>query len=182
LLSERVAVERKTTNDFISSIIDHRLFKQIGELKDNFEAPVIMIEGDDLFHKDRKMNPNAIRGALASVAIEYSLPLIWTRTPLESAEMLFSIAKREQFHMKRCVGVRGKKRRRSENQEQEFLIAGLPHINSTIAKRLLKHFGSPSKIFSADETELKRIEGIGTKKAKDIKKILDKIYEKSILE
>ncbi len=182
ILSERVAVERKTTNDFINSIIDKRLFIQLTELKKSFTSPIVLIEGDTLFNNDRKIHPNAVRGALASIAVEYSVPLIWTSTPLESAEMLYSIAKREQQHLKNSIGIRGKKRTRSNNQEQEFLIAGLPAVNSATAKKLLKHFGSPQKIFNASETELQEIDGIGKMKAKTIRRILDKNYEKSILE
>ena len=71
LLSERVAVERKTTQDFISSVVDGRLFRQLPALKETYAAPVLLVEGDDLFHIKRDVHPNAIRGALASVAIEY---------------------------------------------------------------------------------------------------------------
>ena len=182
ILSERVAVERKTTDDFINSIIDKRLFRQLADMKENYAAPVLLVEGNELFNNDRKVHPNAIRGAIASIAIEYSIPMIWTASQMESAEMLYSIAKREQFHVKRSIGIRGKKKTRSENQEQEFIVAGMPAINSVIAKRLLKHFGSPKNVFNASEAELCGIEGIGTKKARAIRRILDKNYERSVLE
>lgn len=181
ILSERVCAERKTTNDFINSIIDKRLFKQLTELKENFSSPVVLIEGDDLFRNERKMNPNAIRGAVASIAVEYSIPMIWTSSQLESAEMLYSIAKREQMHKNRTIGIRGKKKTRSENQDQEFLVAGLPNISSVTARRLLKSLGSPKKVFNASESELQSIEGIGKKKAKTLRRIIDKDYEISIL-
>src|SRR3989304_2758396 len=76
LLSKRVAVERKTANDFISSIVDGRLFKQMSEMKENFRSPVLIVEGNDFFSKGRKIHPNSIRGALASISLDYGIPVI----------------------------------------------------------------------------------------------------------
>ena len=181
LLSESVAAERKTTDDFLNSLTDGRLFKQLAELKKNFVSPLLIIEGDTLFGI-RKIHPNAIRGALASIAIDYAMPVIWTASQLETAQMLFSIAKREQLDSKKSVAIRGKRSFRSDNQEQLFLISGLPGISTEKAKSLLKHFGSPEKIFSASEEQLQEADGIGKELAKRIRLILSKKYEKSILE
>src|SRR3989339_625037 len=91
-LSARLGVERKTTSDFLQSMIDKRLFNQLHELKRNFAKPLLLIEGNgaDLFSL-RKINENAIRGALASVVIDYSVPIIWTHSPHETASMLYSM-------------------------------------------------------------------------------------------
>ena len=182
LLSKRIAVERKTTNDFISSIVDGRLFKQMTELKENFSCPLLILEGNGLFNSERKIHPNAIRGALASVSLDYGVPIIKTENNLETAEMLLSIAKREQITKKKLTAIRGKKKARSMNHRQEILIAGLPQINTQTARKLLKHFGSPEKIFTATTEELMKIEGLGPKIAKRIRLLLSKGYEKSILE
>ncbi len=181
LLSKRVAVERKTCQDFVQSIIDGRLFRQVEELKANFEKPLMIIEGED-FDLDIKIHPNAIKGAIASISIDYGVPIIWTVTQKETSEFLLTIAKREQEGKKRGFAVRGTKKKKSMNDVQEFLIAGLPNINTKTAKNLLKHFGKPEKIFAASEAELQEMPGMGPKTAKNIRKILSKRYEKSILE
>lgn len=182
LLSKRVAVERKTADDFISSIADGRLFRQLEELKENFRMPLMIIEGNRLFNNDRKMHPNAIRGALASVTLDYGVPIIQTENNLETAEMLIAIAKREQLDRKKNVAVRGRKAKRSANEMQEFIISGLPKINRAKAKALLKHFGTPERIFTASREELMEVGGIGPKLAKKIRLLMTKAYEKSILE
>lgn len=182
LLSKKVAVERKTCSDFLSSIVDGRLFNQITELKENFRSPLMIIEGNGLFESDRKIHPNAIRGAVASVVVDYGMPIIWTKNPLETSDMLLSIATREQLTKNRSVALRGKKKAKSMNHHQEFLVSGLPKISTVTAKRLLKHFGSPEKIFSAPVEELQKVDGIGPKTAKRIRRVLKKSYEKSILE
>ncbi len=182
LLSKRVAVERKTCDDFINSIVDGRLFKQLTELKNNFDYPILIIEGDNIIDEKRKVHPNAIRGAIAAVAMDFSMPIITTKCALETSEMLLAIAKREQLDNGKSNSIRGKKKAKSMNHHQEFLVCGLPTISTGTARKMLKHFGSPEKIFAATEEELTALGGIGPKKAKIIRKILSKKYEKSILE
>lgn len=172
LLSDRVCIERKTTQDFVNSIIDQRLFNQIRTLKDNFEKPVLLIEGEELYDR---INPNAVRGALASIALDYNVPIIWTRTPAESAGIIYWIARREQIDERREPTLRINKRG-TFAQKQESLIAGLPGISAVRARALLKYFKKPVTVFSASEKELSKVEGIGKKTAHAIREILDKEY------
>lgn len=180
-LSSRVAAERKTVPDFIASIMDGRLFRQLHELKEEFDVPVLVIEGESLFSSEG-IHPNALRGALASVIIDIGAYVVWTRNASETAEMLFAIAKREQIKEGGSITVRGKRKFRSENQMQEFLLSGLPKISTAKAKALLKHFGTPLRVLSASEEELMQVKGVGKTLAKSIRLLLDKKYEKSILE
>ncbi|MBI4154201.1 hypothetical protein HY501_02605 [Candidatus Woesearchaeota archaeon] len=182
ILSKRVAVERKTTSDFLSSIVDGRLFRQVEELKSNFRSPLLIIEGNSLFDNDRKIHPNAIRGALVSISLDYGIPVIRTENNLETAEMLLAIAKREQLERNKSIAVRGRKAKRSPNEMQEYLIAGLPKINRAKARALLKHFGTPERVFTAAKEELMQVDGVGEKLAKKIRLLMQKKYEKSILE
>ena len=181
-LSKQVAVERKTSGDFLSSIIDGRLFRQLDELKNTFKKPLMILEGNGLFSGERKIHPNAIRGALASISLDYGVPIIKTESNLDTAEMLLSIAKREQFKKTKGFNIRGVKKTKSMNHRQEYLIAGLPQINTATARSLLKHFGSPEKVFAAGMDELMNVEGIGPVMAKRIRLVLSKLYEKSILD
>lgn len=180
LIGEQICIERKTCNDFLQSLIDGRLFSQLKDLKNSFSCPILIIEGETLFQKERKIHPNAIRGALASIAIDYNIPIIWTYNQLETADMIISIANREKKDKE--TSIRGKRTFLSENQEQEFIVCGLPKVSIVKAKSLLKKFGNPEKVFTAKEEELKDVEGIGEIMAKNIRKILTKRYEKSILD
>lgn len=178
----KVAVERKTTNDFINSIIDKRLFSQIEKIKENYPKYLLIIEGESIIHHERKIHPNAVFGALASVALDSNFPVVSTKNENETARLLFAIAKREQMGSTTSITIRDAIKPKSENHKQEFLVAGLPSINSKTAKKFLKHFGSPIKFFNASLEELKKVEGIGEKKALSIYKLLRRKYEKSILE
>lgn len=176
LLSDRVAVEKKTVDDFLQSLVDGRLFQQLAALCGAYEKPVLLIEGGNSLFLRRAIHPNAIRGAFGAIAVDYRVPILWTSDSEESAAQLFSIAKREQLAEKREVAVRQKRKIESRAAQQEFLLAGLPAVSSILARRLLKHFKSPEKVFSASDKELQKVEGIGKEKAKKIKELLQKKY------
>lgn len=174
LVSDRTAVERKKAEDFVDSIIDQRLFSQVKALQ-QFERPVILIEGKDLYsHRD--VHPNAIRGALSSISLDYGVPIIWSQNEKGTAEILKSLAKREQEDNDRVVAIRGEKAPKTRKELQEFIVAGIPDVNTKIAKRLLEHFGSVEDVFDASKTELKKVRGIGDKTAASIRELIEADY------
>ncbi|MDY6773829.1 MAG: ERCC4 domain-containing protein, partial [Candidatus Nanohaloarchaea archaeon] len=176
LVSDRTAVERKEAEDFVSSIIDNRLFPQLQALVGEFERPVLLVEGEDLYgHRD--VHPNAIRGALSSVALDFDVPILWSSGIEETAELLISLARREQEEQDRSVDLRGERSPKTERELQEYLVAGLPNVSKTLAERLLEQYGSVEEVFTASETELKGVEGIGEEKAGRIREILEREYE-----
>lgn len=181
LLSKNVVCERKTSGDFLQSLIDGRLFSQITAMKEAYESPLLLIEGD-VWAEQRAIHPNAIRGALAAITVDFAVPIVWTKTQLESADMLFTIARREQEEKNSGIRLRNKRRFLSRNQQQEFLLSGLPKISDMLAKRLLMHFRTPEKVFMASEEQLSQVDGIGEVMARRIRKLLSRRYEKSILE
>lgn len=175
ILSERVAVERKTVNDFASSIIDGRLFEQASTLKEEFERPLIVLEGVNPPARDVK--PEALMGALGSLLVDYGLPVIWTRDPAETALLLAAIARREQTEKRKPPRIRGERKPLSVRELQEYIVAGLPNVDVTLAKRLLQRFKTIERVFTAPTEELKSVEGIGEKKSRHIREILTRRYE-----
>ncbi len=174
LVSEDTAIERKQAEDFVDSILDSRLFDQLIEMQD-YRKPVLIVEGKELYsHRD--VHPNAIRGALATVAIDYEIPILWSDGRKETAEMLKSLAKREQEEKEKDVAVRANKSSNTEKELQKYMVAGLPGVNTKIAERMLKEFGSVESTYTASFEDLKEIEGIGDKKAARIRELLEKDY------
>lgn len=176
LLSKQTAVERKTTSDFVNSIIDQRLFDQLKNIDDQFDNPILIIEGKDLYlHRD--VHPNAIRGSLSSLALDYKIPVLWTSSSNETAEMLVSLLKREQKEKKREVAIRGEKAPKRDKDLQEYIVAGLPDTSNKLARRFLDKFGKVKDVFSASQTELQQVKGIGQVKSEKIWEILNKEYK-----
>ncbi len=176
VLSERVAIERKTAHDFSSSIIDGRLFSQATGLKNSYEKPFFLIEGSMLYAR-RNIRPEAVMGAVSSLLIDYGIPIIWTRNSSETALLIFSMARREQLVEKRLPQIRSEKKPLSIRDSQEYIVAGLPHDERVLARRLLNKFRTIERVFSASEKELQNVEGIGKKKSQRIREVVTMRYE-----
>ncbi len=176
ILSDRVAVERKTTEDFLNSIKDGRLFEQLTELNKNFDSPILILEGNGLFLRS-KMHPNAIRGVIASIVTNYKIPILPSTGAEETAAQMFWIAKREQEDEKKSISIRGKKKNETVKEKQAYILTGLPGVSDVTADRLLRHFGSPIKVFNASVEDLIEVDGVGEKTAKTIKSILESEHD-----
>jgi len=174
ICSDRVCIEKKITKDFTQSITDKRLFIQLKAMKDNFEKPILIIEGEESLYG--YLQPNIIRGALAAITVDLSIPIIWTRDLADTAGLVFWIAKREQIDEKRENVLRNKKVPQTIEEQQEYLISSLPDISEVRAKSLLKRFKSPQNIFNASTKDLQEAEGIGKKIAEKIKRVIENQY------
>ncbi|HVP96348.1 DEAD/DEAH box helicase [Methanoregula sp.] len=160
-IGDRILVERKTARDFVDTLINRDLLGQAKALADAVPRPVMVIEGGDIYMQ-RDMNPNALRGVLAALAIDMGITLLFTRDEQDTAQMLFVMAKREE-------GERGERKLHphksftSAKEEQEYIISAFPEIGLKNARLLLAHFGSIQGIANATLEELVAVKGIGEK-------------------
>lgn len=166
-----VAVERKSAQDFTSSIIDKRLYKQAKELVENFSKPLLIVEGENLFTGG--LHPNAIRGALASLAVDFGISIIPTRSPEDTAAMIYRLAVREQDKGQRDIPIRTEKKPLGLQEHQIFIIESLPNIGPVTARKLLENFGSVKNVMNASTDELTQVEGIGKIIAHKIREVID---------
>jgi Fanconi anemia group M protein len=178
ILSDRVCVERKTTEDFLDTLFgsDRSLFEQIISMKHNYLRPLLIIEGDGLYTR-RRISPNAIRGIIASIAIDYGVPIMFTADEAETAAFLYSIARREQVERKRSVNPHAQKSSQTLSERQEYLVSAISEVGPVIARNLLKHFGTVTGIVNATEEELMQVDKVGEKTAKKIKEVMGSEYK-----
>lgn len=176
VISDRLAVERKTAEDFSSSIIDpeRNLFRQVRDLASTYEKPVLILEGRDLYK--RQISQASIRGALASIAVDYGIPIIPTVDRNETAQVLAVLAAREQKEG-REPKMHGHKTARTLKEQQEYLVSAVPSVGPAVARNLLRHFGSVEKVFSASKEELEEVELVGKKTAERIRELLGTEYK-----
>ncbi len=175
LISDRVVVERKRVDDFLESLKDGRLFSQILEMKKNYAAPVIVIEGESLFI--RGFHENAIYGSLASIVADYQIPVIFTKDARETAKLIEALVRREE-NRGREVSLRKERRPMSDEERQRYIVESLPNVSAKLSKRLLEHFGSVREVINAEVSELIQVKGIGRKTAEDIYEIVNKKYQR----
>lgn len=178
VVSDRLAVERKRTDDFVNSLVDGKrnLFAQLSDLTRVYQKPVLIIEGTELF-TSRQINPNAIYGSLISIAIDFGVSLLYSRDEKETAAILKMLAKREQIGNKREVNPHGKKSASTLPEQQEYLVSAIADIGPKAARNLLLHFGSVEAIMKADAKELKKVNLIGPKRATKIRELIEAPYK-----
>jgi Fanconi anemia group M protein len=171
IINDRMTIERKTAADFLLSLIDGRLFKQVGRLKNNTIRPLLFIEGNP-FRTDLKVSRSAIQGALLSIQTIFYLPIVYTRSGEKSVEMMQLMARQIEKNTD-VMPLRSGYRPRKLASRQLYIVQGLPGIGPRRAKRLLKQFDSVTKVLTASIEKLSEVNGIGPLTAKRIREVLD---------
>ena len=175
VLSQRVAVERKSAADFVASILDKRLFAQMERLRAAYEQVIYLIEGESLYEAGH-VHPNAIRGALSFLVILNGASLIRTENPQDSALLLATMARHEQLGLGYELSNHPKRRSPSPQLQMRYLVEDLPGIGPKTARALLERFGTLRGLFNADEEELRQVPGVGPKRARQITELVTRAY------
>ena len=171
IVSPETVVERKSIQDFMSSIFDGRLFDQCNRLKQNFQFPIILLEGNVDEIEDIIENPLVFYGAMASIAIEFKIPIIPTPNASHTAKLLISLASRKESNKGPFLK---KIKKSNDTQKQQIsVLSSLPGVGEKTAIRMLEKFGTPLKVLSASTTDLSKITGLGKSRALKIKKMLE---------
>ena len=178
VLSDRVSVERKTVADFLDTLTggDRSMFEQVGDAARNYARPVVIIEGGDLYGA-RNVHHKAIQGALASLAVDFGASILRTSDETETADLLETIARREQENADREVDVHGEKQSRTLPEQQEYVVSSVAEVGPVTARTLLDHFGSVESVMSADEDDLMEVDGVGEVTAARIREVVGTEYD-----
>jgi Fanconi anemia group M protein len=178
VLSDRVVVERKTVGDFLDTLLgeDRSMFEQVGDAVRNYARPVVVVEGEDLYGQ-RNVHPNAIRGALASLAVDFGASVLFTEDEADTADLLEVIARREQEDDDREVRVHGEKGSRTLDEQQEYVVSAIAEVGPVTARALLEHFGSVEAVMTASEDDLLEVDGVGPVTAERVREVVASAYE-----
>ena len=90
---------------------------------------------------------------------------------METAKFLYHLARKEQTDISSPPKLRFEKAPIEFSHLLEFIIAGIPGVNSLRAKNLLKEFKTLQNIFNSDIPDLTKVENIGKKIAQEIYKL-----------
>jgi ERCC4-related helicase/ERCC4-type nuclease len=178
VLSDRVVVERKSVSDFLNTLTggDRSLFEQVGDAARHYARPVVLIEGDDLYG-ERNVHPNAIRGALASLAVDFGASVLRTTDESDTADLLHVIAGREQEVADREVSVHGEKGAKTLTEQQEYVVSSIADIGPVTARALLEEFGTVEGVMIANEPDLQEVSGVGEVTAERIREVVGSDYD-----
>jgi Fanconi anemia group M protein len=177
VLSDRVVVERKSVEDFLDTLVggDRSMFEQVGDAARFYARPVVILEGERLY-ETRNVHPNAVRGALASLAVDFGASVLRTADPEETADLLEVVARREQEADDREVSVHGEKGGKTLTERQEYVVSSVAEVGPVTARALLEHFGSVEAVMTADEAALREVDGVGEVTAGRIREVTGSDY------
>jgi ERCC4-type nuclease len=171
IINDSITIERKTAKDFLISVIDGRLFSQLSNLKKHCQNPIVLVEGNP-YKTELNFDPMAIKGALVSAEAIWYIPVMFSRSKEDTRDIMFMIGKQDEAYLD-VVPLRGGYRPKRLKSKQLYLLQGLPQVGPMLAKRLMEHFKSVSRVMSASIEELMQVEGIGNSVAAKIRGVLD---------
>ncbi len=175
--SDRVVVERKTVDDFLDTLTggDRSMFEQVGDAARHYSRPLVIVEGEGLY-STRNIHPKAIHGALASLAVDFGVSIMQTADESETADLLATLAEREQEDSKREVSVHGEKQSKTLGEQQEYVVASIAEVGPVTARALLAELGSVEAVMTADRDGLLEAEGVGPVTADRIREVVSSSY------
>ena len=176
ILSRKHALERKTAQDFVSSLISGRLFDQVIRMREVYERPILVVEGEFNDQLEEFHNPKALWGALASISLTYDAKVFFTKDANQTAMLIASLAKHSMIRRSGGPVIQARPRFASEEEMQLAIVASLPGVGPKTADKLLRKFGTIRRVFSADSRTLALVPRLGEAKAAKISELLDKRY------
>lgn len=146
IVDGQLCIERKSIGDFLSSIIDRRLFNQALNMQSNFKFPIIMVEGDfrniseNIYFANRKISMENVRGAIASIYVKYGVPILFCSTRNNFVEMVNLLVTKSK---EECNGIIIEPTicKTHANPRLQILMC-IPKIGQGKAKKILDHYGN----------------------------------------
>jgi len=148
-----IAIERKTINDFVSSLYSKRLFEQLAKMQ-SYEERILILEGNmkDCFSK---IDFNVFAGAILSIITDFKTGILYAKDYKESSKYLVSLANK-QLKKKSSFSLHSKIPKTIKEQKH-YILEAFPKIGKETSKKLLEKYSSLRKIFNSSEDELKSI-------------------------
>ena len=95
IVAPETIVERKSIRDLLSSVFDGRLFDQCTRLKEHFQHPIVLMEGNVDEIQEITDNPLIFYGAISTVVLDFKIPVIPTPSATHTAKLLVSMCSKK---------------------------------------------------------------------------------------
>ena len=164
-------IERKSPTDFISSILDRRIFRQLINMKENNQyKPLLAITGNiwrGLADRRIKNGSAMVFGSLKSIVEDFEIPIIQFDNEKDFVSFL-KICDKDRKEKKYYLAL-PKKRAISDDDKKIVSLTYINGVSVKIAKNLFLKFKTVKNISNADISEFLEMENIGKKLASNIK-------------
>lgn len=185
--SGALVVERKTAYDFVNSMRSNRLWDQLLRLMKaekilgyEVKRRLLVIHGSfleyaNVFSVEHKFW-NSIFGALLEILFVYDTPFVLCESDEAFEAFLQILLKREKEGrydgLPRARWYRKPLYKLPVKDARLYLLDAIPMIGDVQAKNLLDYYGSIANIAGATKNDLKKVPGIGEKRAEKIYEVL----------
>jgi ERCC4-type nuclease len=187
--SEAVIVERKTVNDFLSSVRSSRLWDQLLRMMKTervlgyeIKRRILLLHGsfqDYLMgadygnREDMLKHWSQLMGAYLEIVYVYNTPIIHAESDTAFKAFMRILVKRESTGKNdKLPDARWyRKPARADlpvKDRKKYILSALPYIGDRLADNLLRHFNTISEVACASVEELQKVPKIGKKKAESI--------------
>ena len=174
-LINNIAIERKTVSDFLSSMLNRRIIRQIEELQ-QYENRLLIIEGiseQELYSERTEertgIHPNSVRGFLLSIALKRKVPIIFSKDAEDTVRFIDVLARKKETESSLNVS----KKTLNKEERLQFIIESFPGIGPKTARKLLEEFKTLKNLFNAPSEEIEKVIG---KKA-EVFKLVNEEYK-----
>ena len=165
ILVQNLIIERKTGPDFVNSIEDGRLFRQLIIMRRLYQKRLLLIEG--AAQGRGRISRAAIEGTLTRISAYQQIPILFS----EGSEMTARLIKRAALQLygftssqsARTIGANS-----THDFYQIHVLVGIPGVGLVRARALIKHFGTLAHVFMASPEELQKVDGIGSYLAREL--------------
>ena len=166
VFSPSAVCERKEAQDFVSSIVDRRIFSQVPKMKSEYETVVVIIEGN-IYTTHSAIEPAALIGALSWLMVLEGISVVSTDGPEMTAALISTMARHAQHGLGYTISLRSGKPK-DQNAIAQYLCEGLPAVGGAKAQDLLDHFKTARAVFNATIDQLCEVKGISRQTAQKI--------------
>lgn len=180
-------VERKAVRDFVASLLEGRLARQLDGLIKSPRKALLILEGDLRPEDTGGLSAWSLRRAMLAVTLDWGIPLLRSRDVEDTAAWLLALAgwgdgpdpvslDFRPRQGKTTAGAPAHAPRKSVNRQPQAVplaaLRGVPGLGRVRAEGLLAHFGSMQALIEADVEALAAVNGIGPILAREIRRKL----------
>jgi len=185
----KIAIERKDSSDYVSSLETGRLHNQLYQLSTNYEISFLIVVGsitEALLHSNLK------KEAFLSSLVGASLK----RSPSGKRGQIITLMVETMHDFAGCIYFIHKKLEKGDFDRRPVpfgsksdidsclvtLYSCFPMVSVERAKRLAKRFPSLKAIVNASVNDIMEVEGIGKKTAEKIYEFINRHYNQSTID
>lgn len=176
LLSDKIGIKYMTAETFDQSVKSRSIYREIVEVKREYTEPVLIIEGN-IKGAAVSLDLTVWQAAEIFISVVNRIPIIRTANNVETAQLLFMLAAQVGAGFDIAASMASEEAAPTSaptavameddgGDPVRRIVRSLPDVGPVLAEALLARFGSLAGLCAAGREELKRVTGVGPKRAK----------------